>query len=136
MSPLLLEWLLLEWLLLERLTSSIAGSKVTIKSFSLHFKLLGIVVVLLGPSNIWMLHQLWLWSWPSLAIETATTLSRLRVGREAGGRHAHCHGGFGHAVECVATGFRRWAFLDEIAEDGGRSQDSEIHFIHCLLIQD
>lgn len=39
------------------------------------------------------------------------------LGAEAGTGHAHLDSGLAHAIEGIAAGFSRWAFVDQIAED-------------------
>ncbi len=39
------------------------------------------------------------------------------LGAEAGTGHAHLDSGLTHAIESIAAGFGRWAFVDQIAED-------------------
>ena len=54
------------------------------------------------------------------------------AGAEAGGREAHVHGGFAHALEGVAAGFGGGAFVDQVAEDRGRGEDGEVDIVEGL----
>ncbi len=36
---------------------------------------------------------------------------------EAGTRHAHLDSSLAHAIEGIAAGFSRWAFVDQVTKD-------------------
>lgn len=78
-------------------------------------------VELRGASAGVRLRLLLLPRWTAVLSRMAPRGAKVGCSRsESGGGEAHLDGGFAHAVEGVATCFRRRTFVHQIAQDGGR----------------